>query len=85
MLDFISTVGGGVNWATVLGSAGAGALSFLVRPKALFALLVALTALRPESPIHKRYLHALAIVHGAQPADPPTETPSLKKKKKRGK
>lgn len=74
MLEIISAVGGGVITT--------GIVTMLVRPKALLALLVALTAPFPGSRLYQRYSNALAVVHGVQPAPATEAKPALPKDKK---
>jgi len=76
MSDFISAVGGGVDWVLTLwpGALGTAATTLLVRPKALLQLMIVFTAPFSSSRTHRRYLEALSVVNGGElppEADPP--------------
>ena len=77
MSEIISAVGGGAIVSAIL-TAG---VSMVVRPKALLAVLVVVTAPFPGSRLYQRYSDALAVVHGVQPAPATEEKPVLPKGK----
>jgi hypothetical protein len=83
MSEIISAVGGGAIVSAILTAV----VTMLVRPKALLALLVVVTAPFPGSRLYQRYSAALAVVHGLQPTPVPEEKPALPKgkNKRRGK
>jgi hypothetical protein len=82
MPEFISAVGGGVNWllSLVPGALGTAAVTLLMRPKALLQLMVAITVPFSSSQTRRKYLEALSVVNGGEL--PPEADPSKKKNKK---
>lgn len=75
--EVINTWAGGIYWVLWLGAGG-----LVLRPKALLAVLVVLTAPFPDSRLYQRYSHNLAVVHGVQPPDSRGKAPNSKPKNK---